>query len=223
MRGVDGSLVRLSCGSCVRQFLVFANRLAAILVAIALTSWSKARGHPQGTAPMYQFFFPAFGNVCSSYSAYEALKHVSFPLQVLTKASKLIPVMIMGKIVQRKRYETKEYVQACILTFGVALFFYSEQTASGKANDASNSLYGLFLLTVYILADSFTSQVRNANCAPPFLGLAFADLVVDPNACCGTAVPRQDQQDVPCHRVRDDVRHELLFHHRHLRGVDCHP
>ena len=112
---------------------------------------------------MYQFFFPAFGNVCSSYSAYEALKHVSFPLQVLTKASKLIPVMIMGKIVQRKRYETKEYIQACILTFGVALFFYSEQTASGKASETSSSFYGLFLLMVYILADSFTSQVHTTT------------------------------------------------------------
>lgn len=41
-------------------------------------------------------------NVMSSWFQYEALKYVSFPTQVLAKASKVIPVMLMGKVVQGK-------------------------------------------------------------------------------------------------------------------------
>ncbi|KAK9717958.1 UAA transporter family [Popillia japonica] len=52
----------------------------------------------------------------SSWCQYEALKYVSFLHQVLAKAAKTIPVIIMGKIISRTKYEYYEYVTAGILS-----------------------------------------------------------------------------------------------------------
>lgn len=42
--------------------------------------------------------------------------------QVLAKASKIIPVMIMGKIVSHTTYEYYEYVTAILICIGMTLF-----------------------------------------------------------------------------------------------------
>lgn len=48
--------------------------------------------------------------------------------QVLAKASKIIPVMIMGKIVSRNKYEYYEYVTAVLISIGMTLFMLGSST-----------------------------------------------------------------------------------------------
>lgn len=50
------------------------------------------------------------------------LHHTMFILQVLAKASKIIPVMVMGKIVSHTTYEYYEYVTAILISIGMTLF-----------------------------------------------------------------------------------------------------
>ena len=57
-----------------------------------------------------QFDFETFFSFLCSWCQYEALKFISFPTQVLAKASKIIPVMAMGWLISRKTYEKYEYV-----------------------------------------------------------------------------------------------------------------
>lgn len=45
-----------------------------------------------------------------------------FYLQVLVKASKIIPVMVMGKVVSNKKFEYYEYVTAVMMSTGMVLF-----------------------------------------------------------------------------------------------------
>lgn len=91
----------------------------------------------------------------SSWCQYEALKYVSFPHQVLAKASKTIPVMIMGKIISKTKYEFYEYVTAVILSVGM-LFFMLD---SGNDRATSTVTFcGVILLCSYIAFDSFTSN-----------------------------------------------------------------
>ncbi|GFW68802.1 adenosine 3'-phospho 5'-phosphosulfate transporter 1 [Trichonephila clavipes] len=75
------------------QFLVFVNRVLAFIFAGTYVSISK---QPKHVAPIYKYSYCSFSNIMSSWLQYEALKYVSFPTQVLAKASKIIPVMIMG-------------------------------------------------------------------------------------------------------------------------------
>lgn len=53
--------------------------------------------------------------------------------QVLAKAGKVIPVMIMSKIVSRTKYEYYEYVTAAILSVGM-IFFMLDTGDNRKGN-----------------------------------------------------------------------------------------
>ena len=149
------------------EFLVFSNRLAAFLVAacmIAFVDTTPAR------APFRLFSLPAFSNIISSWCQYSALKFVSFPVQVVFKSNKIIPVMIMGRLIASKSYMWWEYATAAVISCGIALFMMGERTpthattAAGGGADTEvedeRKMAGMCLLMGYIIFDSFTSQFQ---------------------------------------------------------------
>ncbi|XP_076656570.1 adenosine 3'-phospho 5'-phosphosulfate transporter 1 [Halictus rubicundus] len=138
------------------QFLVFVNRILAFLMS---GFYLIIQRQPQHKAPLYKYAFCSLSNIMSSWCQYEALKYVSFPTQVLAKASKIIPVMIMGKIISRTTYEYYEYVTAILISIGMTLFMLdSSDSRNGNATTAS----GIILLGGYLILDSFTSTWQNA-------------------------------------------------------------
>ena len=144
------------------QFLVFVNRILAFAVAglvIALTR------QPIHRAPLYKYSYCSISNILSSWCQYEALKFVTFPTQVLAKASKVIPVMIMGKIVSRRSFPWNDYATASLISIGAGLFLVSSEGHGdgrgehGEQRGASeNSVTGLVVLVGYMVFDSFTSN-----------------------------------------------------------------
>ncbi|XP_055950385.1 adenosine 3'-phospho 5'-phosphosulfate transporter 1-like [Argiope bruennichi] len=139
------------------QFLVFVNRVLAFVFAGTYVSLSK---QPKHVAPIYKYSYCSFSNIMSSWFQYEALKYVSFPTQVLAKASKIIPVMIMGKIISRKTYKYHEYATAVAISIGTALFLLSGKKSSDIATTTTVS--GVTILIAYIISDSFTSNWQSA-------------------------------------------------------------
>lgn len=135
------------------QFLVFMNRILALTVS---GLWCVLFKQPRHGAPMYKYSFASLSNIMSSWCQYEALKYISFPTQVLAKASKVIPVMLMGKIVSRKSYEYWEYLTAVLISLGVSMFLISS-TAS-KHPSTVTTFSGVIILAGYIAFDSFTSN-----------------------------------------------------------------
>lgn len=144
------------------QFLVFVNRVLAFTLSGLYLLLSQ---QPRHVAPVYKYSYCSFSNIMSSWCQYEALKFVAFPTQVLAKASKVIPVMLMGKLVSRKSYEWHEYLLALAISLGMGLFLFSRSSGSDSAAAsspsaaaASSSLSGLVILVGYLLLDSFTSN-----------------------------------------------------------------
>ncbi|XP_047430266.1 adenosine 3'-phospho 5'-phosphosulfate transporter 1 [Mugil cephalus] len=135
------------------QFLVFMNRILALTVS---GLWCLLFKQPRHGAPMYKYSFASLSNIMSSWCQYEALKFISFPTQVLAKASKVIPVMLMGKIVSRKSYEYWEYLTAVLISVGVSMFLLSSTTSKHPSNVTTFS--GVVILVGYIVFDSFTSN-----------------------------------------------------------------
>lgn len=134
-------------------FCVFSNRVLAIIVAA--TAILYKHGNLRVPAPFWAFAPCSLSNSLSSYGQYEALKYVSFPLQTLSKSTKVIPVMLMGKLLNKKSYPWLEYGEAAMISFGVSLFTFSE---SNKASNSTTEFLGICMLALYIVADSFTSQ-----------------------------------------------------------------
>lgn len=148
----DGSVKMVKFGNS--QFLVFVNRALAFVVASICILFTR---QPRHTAPLYKYSYSSFSNIMSSWCQYEALKYVSFPTQVLCKASKIIPVMIMGKIVSKKTYPYYEYIVGVLLSAGVSLFLLAADP-SGKRSSAATTFSGAIILLGYMAFDSFTSN-----------------------------------------------------------------
>lgn len=149
----DGSQVRFNDS----QFLVFVNRFAALAIAL---SRLVCAGSPLVGAPLYKFSFCAATNVVSAWCQYEALKYVSFPTQVLSKSCKVIPVMLMGKVVSRNKYEVYEYVTAVLISLGMVMFMFGSHDEYSASRAVTWS--GAALLALYMVCDSFTSSWQAA-------------------------------------------------------------
>ncbi|CAH0547369.1 unnamed protein product [Brassicogethes aeneus] len=135
------------------QFLVFVNRILAFVMASIILFCTR---QPRHKCPLYKYVFCSFSNIMSSWCQYEALKYVAFPHQVLAKASKTIPVMIMGKVMSKTKYEYYEYVTAGILSIG--MLFFMLDTGNDKAKSTVTTFSGVIILCSYIIFDSFTSN-----------------------------------------------------------------
>ena len=136
-------------------FCVFSNRFLAIIVAASVCTYLY--GTVQTPAPLWYYTPCALSNTLSSWGQYAALKYVSFPLQVLFKSAKVIPVMLMGKFLNKKAYPWVEYAEAVMITLGVATFGLCREKTPGKA-EGETEFFGLLCLTLYICSDAFTSQ-----------------------------------------------------------------
>ncbi|KAG0712933.1 Adenosine 3'-phospho 5'-phosphosulfate transporter 1 [Chionoecetes opilio] len=137
------------------QFLVFVNRILAFLLAAVYLACTR---QPRHTAPIYKYSYCSFSNIMSSWCQYEALKYVTFPTQVLAKASKVIPTMIMGKIIASKKYEYYEYVTAVLISFGMSLFLLGSTENHGSTTTSTTTMSGVIILVAYMSFDAFTSN-----------------------------------------------------------------
>lgn len=73
----------------------------------------------------------AMTSMGSTYCSVRSLRYVIYPVQVLAKSCKPIPVMLMGAIMGKK-YPLKKYVNVLIITAGVAMFMMGRQKEGGE-------------------------------------------------------------------------------------------
>lgn len=136
------------------QFLVFSNRILAFIVAVIVLQYK--RSPTRHKAPLYKYSFASFSNIMSAWFQYEALKFVNFPTQVLAKSCKIIPVMLMGKILSKNKYQCYEYFTAVMISTGM-IFFMMGSADSSKASGVT-TMTGVFFLAMYMVFDSFTAN-----------------------------------------------------------------
>lgn len=146
-------------------FCVFSNRILAVSIAMLITLVQHG-GKLSLPAPYYAFAPCALSNSLSSFGQYQALRYVSFPLQTISKSTKVIPVMLMGKVLNKKTYPMIDYVEALAISVGVSIFSLAGGGGgkgpggedSGDGGAASAAFLGLSMLALYVISDSFTSQ-----------------------------------------------------------------
>lgn len=138
--------------------LVLCNRLVTVAVAAALLLLNGQDMRP--AAPAQAYAAVSVSNVVATFCQYEALKHVSFPLQTLGKCAKMIPVMIWGTFIMKKHYNAKDYGVAAAVTLGCTLFLLTGDIKSKHAGQNS-SLFGISLMLGYLGFDGFTSTFQD--------------------------------------------------------------
>mmetsp|Transcript_9988 Transcript_9988/g.16508 ORF Transcript_9988/g.16508 Transcript_9988/m.16508 type:complete len:386 (+) Transcript_9988:81-1238(+) len=136
-------------------FCVFSNRFLAIIVAMIAVRIKHGAVLANNAAPLVAFAPCALSNTMSSWSQYASLRYVSFPVQTVFKSSKIIPVMIMGKFLKGTNYPYSQYLEALLITIGVAIFSVASKSSD---SDTTTEIIGLLFMCTYITFDSFTSQ-----------------------------------------------------------------
>lgn len=136
-------------------FCVFSNRFLAIIVAIIAVRIRHGAVLANNTAPLVAFAPCALSNTMSSWSQYASLRYVSFPVQTVFKSSKIIPVMIMGRVLKGTNYPLGQYAEAFLITVGVAVFSVASKSS---AKDDATEIVGLLFMCMYVCFDCFTSQ-----------------------------------------------------------------
>jgi len=90
------------------------------------TGSAKDDAAPKPKAPLYKFAFVSMSNVTSTVCMYEALKYVSFTTTVVGRSMKIIPVMLMGVLLNGQSHPLKEYMIGIVITFGVLVFKFGD-------------------------------------------------------------------------------------------------
>jgi len=146
------------------QFVLFLNRLmATITTFIYLMIFQR---YTNASVGFYKFSFASTSNLISGWFRFEALKLVSFTTVTLAKGTRLFPIMLVNKIINKKTFKLIDWVTAFLLCSGSIIFMYSKEVAkcSGTCSESENnfgltvSMSGFICLVIYVGADSFTSN-----------------------------------------------------------------
>jgi UDP-galactose transporter B1 len=110
--------------------------------------------------PLWVYAKPAITCALASPIGYIALDYISFPLVVLTKSSKPVPVMLVGIFLYKKQYPWYKYVSVLLLCGGITLFSFGK---SGKAKDIEfwTQILGIFLVGVNVFLDGYTNNEQD--------------------------------------------------------------
>ena len=113
----------------------------------------------------------SFGYVFAMYSSNFALLYVSFPLQVLAKSCKMVPVMLGSILILGARFGLSKYLSVATMTAGVMYFQYLEPAKHGKAA-AETKWFGPALLCASLALDGLSGPLQE-NMKKKYVVTAF--------------------------------------------------
>ena len=109
-------------GSAVRWDYPFALNFMMALSAAVMSAIVEYFSNTVNKVSPMAFARAAITCAIASPLGYAALKYISFPLMILTKSSKPVPVMIIGVLYFRKKYTWYKYLSVALLCAGCVLF-----------------------------------------------------------------------------------------------------
>ena len=63
-----------------------------------------------------------------------SLQYLNYPTQVIFKSCKLIPVLIGGILIQRKRKGVLDFIAALVMSIGLAVFILADTQVKAVSN-----------------------------------------------------------------------------------------
>lgn len=115
------------------------------------------------------FWKVAISSAVASPIGYEALKYISFPMMILSKSSKHVPVMFVGKVFYGKQYAWYKYLCVGMVCTGISVFTLAKSSAANHDDLAPSvdkaslltTLYGLLLVMINLSLDGITSNEQD--------------------------------------------------------------
>ncbi|XP_017877039.1 solute carrier family 35 member B1 isoform X2 [Ceratina calcarata] len=114
----------------------------------------------EDTTPKLYYILSALTYLLAMVCSNMALQFVSYPTQVIGKAGKPIPVIILGVLLGNKVYPPRKYVFVFLVVTGVILFMYKDGPPKKPMDAAGQTGFGELLLLLSLTMDGITSAVQ---------------------------------------------------------------
>jgi hypothetical protein len=95
--------------------------VTSLLYTMTASVGRYVRAETPSTIPPAQFAVLGLTSMGSTFFSVRALRYVIYPIQVLAKSCKPVPVMLMGALMGKK-YPPKKYMKVALIVGGVGLF-----------------------------------------------------------------------------------------------------
>lgn len=205
-----GIMASFVCYGLILEYTTSGGRklheLSFLFVTSALYTLTAAagryvRGEELTTIPPSRFAILGLTSMGSTFTSVRSLRFVIYPIQVLAKSCKPVPVMLMGTLMG-KRYPLSKYVNVVMIVFGVALFMGGGDSSKGKDDDqksTSSQMLGILLLFISLCFDggtgAYEDKLMSVHSVQPFdlmyniqlgktilagVALLVSDVVIDP-------------------------------------------
>jgi solute carrier family 35 (UDP-galactose transporter), member B1 len=108
----------------------------------------------------YQMLVLSLTSIASTFTSVRSLRYVIYPVQVLFKSCKPVPVMIFG-VILGKSYPLRKYVNVIIITTGVALFMGGGSSTRKPGGGSDTTLIGAVMLSISLCFDGATGAYED--------------------------------------------------------------
>jgi UDP-galactose transporter B1 len=139
--------------------------VTSVVYTLTAAAGRYVRDETPSTIPPARFALLGVTSMGSTFCSVRSLRYVIYPIQVLAKSCKPVPVMLMGALLGKK-YSLKKYINVFFIVLGVGLFtgggkMSSRKSASSSSSavqdDASNyQFFGILLLFISLCFDGGT-------------------------------------------------------------------
>mmetsp|Transcript_8126 Transcript_8126/g.16852 ORF Transcript_8126/g.16852 Transcript_8126/m.16852 type:complete len:487 (+) Transcript_8126:163-1623(+) len=178
-----GIMVSFVCYGLLLEYTTSGGRklheLSFLFVTSGLYTLTAAagryvRGEAHTTIPPSRFAILGLTSMGSTFTSVRSLRFVIYPIQVLAKCCKPVPVMLMGTLMG-KRYPLRKYINVVMIVFGVALFMGGGDKNKGKDDDeksSSSQIIGIILLAISLCFDggtgAYEDKLMSVHSVQPF-------------------------------------------------------
>ncbi|KYQ91048.1 Galactose transporter [Tieghemostelium lacteum] len=139
-------------------FLLFSqcvfNVLSAWIVSLIV-------GGKKDSTPFLKYGFVSTLLVISTYLSNHSIRYISYPSQVLAKSCKPVPVLIMGVLFFKRKYNLLKYFIVVIVCIGIAIFMYPRRSKSNITNEGYDHITGYILLFSSLMMDGIMGPFQD--------------------------------------------------------------
>jgi len=131
-------------------------------------------------APLIEYAKLSLFTMGGMYFTNWSLSFLNYTTRIVFKSSKVIPVMLVGVVMQGRRYSKLEYLSAFILVSGIVLFTLGD-SMDKLSGDGSFDYRGIILISLGVILDAITANYEEKsffharNCSPAEV-MTFASL-----------------------------------------------
>lgn len=153
-------------------FLVIASRFGTLLCGLVtvkiiqqkpLVPFELGQFKGGGTKTAIRAsLLPALFGVASSWIQFGTLWFCTFPTLTVFKAAKIVPSMLVGYLIQKKKYPMTDYGEALVIAIGLGVFTWFSET-NPEMGIFTPSAVGMAMVVACLVFDTFTPVIQQRS------------------------------------------------------------